>query len=386
MKRDRGLPTELLITDGDNRLYVDTTSPALTSAAAKAMRGRSGAVIEEVLDTGVAVGPQGRFTHELIVPFIRRGGPAAVPQAVRAPAVRRTFAPGGEWMYVKVHTGTASADRVLTDAIGPVVTALKDAGMIDHWFFLRYADPGHHLRIRISGKPDILRERVFPALTEALEPHLADGTVYNVALDTYHREIERYGGDAGIELAERIHAADSDAVLAVLGMLDGDDGARWKLCMYATDRLLADAGLDVEQRRQWARDGFAGYRPEYPNAANLESGIGAHWRVERADLTALLDDTVEHPYEPARQAFRDRSVVIAPILAELREHADELTVPVGALLQSLAHLHAVRLLRSAARTHELVLLGFLDRYYASQIARTSGKTRSDSPKKSVVFR
>jgi thiopeptide-type bacteriocin biosynthesis protein len=248
---------------------------------------------------------------------------------------------------------------------------LREAGVVDHWFFLRYADPEHHLRIRLHGDPDALRNNALPALSEALEPYLADGTVWSVALDTYQRELERYGGDEGIELAEQIHAADSDAVLDVLGLLDDEDGpdVRWKLCVYATDRLLADAGLDTQQRRDWAKAGAAGYRPEYPGAAHLESGIGARWRVERADLTALLDDTVEHPCEPARQVFRARSERLVPLLAALSERAPALSQPLADLLHSFAHLHAVRLLRSAARTHELVVLSFLDRHYASQVAR-----------------
>jgi len=370
LTRDRGLPGELLIADGDNRLYVDTSSPALIATAAKVLRGRSEAVVEEVLSSGVATGPQGRFAHEIIVPFIRRSDPAPAPQPWRAPRVRRTFAPGSEWLYVKAYSGTASADRILTEAVAPVITRMQDAGVVDDWFFLRYADPEHHLRLRLHGRPDALREHALPALTDALAPSLADGTIWGVGLDTYHREIERYGGDAGIELAEQIHSADSDAVLEVLG---GDDAAdiRWKLCLYATDRLLADAGLDLQERRGWARNGVAGYRPEYPNAANLDSGIGARWRSERADLTALLDDSVAHPFEPARLAFRRRSERIVPLLAELADlsRGGALTQTMPDLLHSIAHLHAVRLLRSAARTHELVLLGFLDRHYASQLAR-----------------
>jgi len=374
LRRDRGLPGELLIADGDNRLYVDTASAALIAAAAKVLRGRTAAVVEEVLPSGVAAGPQGRFAHELIVPFLRSGDPEPAPQPFEAPRLQRAFAPGSEWLYLKAYTGTASADRILTDTVGPVIDQLRDAGVLDHWFFLRYADPEHHLRLRLQGEPAALRERALPALTDALADHLGDGTISKVAVDTYDREIERYGGDAGIELAEFIHEADSGAVLKVLGLLDIDDGpeARWKLCMYATDRLLADAGLDMQQRRDWAKSGAAGYRSEYPNAPNLEAGVGRRWRDERADLTALLDDTAEHPYEPARQVFRQRSEVLVPLLGELadRSRRGELTQPFASLLHSFDHLHAVRLLRSAARTHELILLGFMDRYYASQIART----------------
>jgi class I lanthipeptide synthase len=383
LTRDRGLPGELLIADGDNRLYVDTSSPALTGTAAKVLRGRFEAIVEEVLPTGVAAGPQGRFAHELIVPFIRRGDPAPAPQPWRAPQVRRTFAPGSQWLYLKVYTGTASADRILSDTVGPVIGRLRHTGVVDHWFFLRYADPEHHLRLRLHGEPAALREHALPALTDALAPHLGDGTIWKVALDTYHREIERYGGDAGIELAEQIHAADSKAVLDVLGMLDFDDGpdARWKLCLYATDRLLADAGLDIAQRRDWVKDGAAGYRPEYPNAPNLDSGVGQRWRRERADVSALLDDTGEHPYEPARQVFRRRSEELAPLLAELADRSARglLTQTVPQLLHSFSHLHAIRLLRSAARTHELILLGFLDRHYASLTARAPRPDVSAAP-------
>jgi lantibiotic biosynthesis protein len=373
--RNRGLPRELLIADGDNRLFVDTTSPALTAAAGKVLRGRTGAVVEEVLPDGVATGPQGRFTQELIVPFTRRGGPAPVSQPWRAPHLQRTFAPGSQWLYFKVYTGTASADRILTDTVAPVIGGLRNDGIIDEWFFLRYADPEHHVRLRLHGDPTALRDHALPAFTDALAPHLDDGTVSKVALDTYHREIERYGGDDGIELAERVHAVDSDAVLTVLGMFEGEDvaEARWKLCLYATDRLLADAGLDMQRRRDWAKNGAAGYRAEYPGAHNLDSGIGGRWRTERAELTALLDDTQDHRYEPGRQAFRQRSERLAPLLAELADRGRRglLTQQFEHVLHSFSHLNAIRLLRSAARTHELVLLSFLDRHYASQIARTS---------------
>ncbi|MFH5230775.1 lantibiotic dehydratase [Antrihabitans spumae] len=370
----RGLPTELLIVDGDNRLYVDTASAALTAMAAKVLRGRKSALIEEVLSTGVAEGPQGRFEQELIVPFVRRAEHAPAnedrPRATAA-AVRRTFTPGSEWLYLKVYTGTATADRVLTGTLGPVLAELADAGIVDRWFFLRYGDPDHHLRIRLHGEPSALLGRAMPALSDALAPRIDDGTVWKFVVDTYQREIERYGGGVGIELAERIHSVDSVAVVAALRRLDSDADARWKLCLYATDRLLTDAGLDIAARRAWVRDAAARYRTEYPNASGLDPGIGARWRTERADLTRLLDDTVDHPYEPVREVFRGRSVGLTPLLAELAARGEELTAPYLDVVHSISHLNAVRLLRSAARTHELVLLSFLDRYYVSRLARGS---------------
>lgn len=369
---DRGLPDEVLIADGDNRLYVDTASPALTAAAAKVLRGRTAATLQEVLPSRAAVGPQGHYAHELIVPFLRQAEPIPAAKQGPPPRLRRTFPPGSEWLYLKVYAGTASSDRILTQTVGPVLDRLRRDQIVDQWFFLRYADPEHHLRIRLHGDPVVLREHALPALTTALDPHIDEGAVWKVVLDTYDREIERYGGDAGIELAERMHALDSDSVVQVLGMLDDEDAgldARWKLCIYATDRLLADAGLTLSQRRDWAQRGASGYRSEYPNAPHLESGIARRWRAERAEITALLDDDSAHPYEQARQVFRQRSAQTAPLLAELaeRHRRGALTVPVPQLLHSFNHLHAIRLLRSAARTHELIMHSFLDRYYLSRV-------------------
>lgn len=379
--RQRGLPTEFFITDHDNRLFVDTASSALTAAAAKVLRGRSDAVVEEVLDSRVAAGPDGRFAHELVVPFVRRGAPDAAATPWRAPRIRRTFPPGSEWLYVKVYTGTATADRVLTDVLAPVIDELASVEAVDQWFFLRYADPDHHLRLRLHGDPHVLTNQVLPALTGTLAPQLDDGSLWRITFDTYEREVERYGGDAGIELAEQFHAADSEAVVAVLGMLDEDDSVgRWQLCLYAIDRLLGDAGLDIQQRREWARIGAAGYRQEYPAAPNLDASIGKRWRAERAEVSTLLDDSRDHVYGPARMVFRHRSDKIAPLLGELSKRFErgQLTQSVPELLRSFAHLHAVRLLRSAARTHELVVLGFLDRYYTGQLARTRQNPGSPS--------
>ncbi|MDT5011259.1 MAG: lantibiotic biosynthesis protein [Mycobacterium sp.] len=185
--RDRGLPREVLIADGDNRLYVDTASPTLTAVAAKVLRGRAGAVVEEVLENGVAAGPQGRFAQELIVPFTRRVAPASVPELYRAPGAQRTFAPGSQWLYLKAYAGTASADRVLTGSLGPVLGKLRNDGVVDQWFFLRYSDPEHHLRVRLHGDPAALRDHALPALTDAQAPLLDDSTESKVALDTYHR-------------------------------------------------------------------------------------------------------------------------------------------------------------------------------------------------------
>ena len=77
------------------------------------------------------------------------------------------------------------------------------------------------------------------------------------------------------------------------------------------------------------------------------------------------------PIGPGIEVLLDRSRRMAPIAAELRqaEREGRLTAPIGDLAASYLHMHANRLLRSAARSQELVMYDFLARLYRAQWAR-----------------
>ena len=71
-----------------------------------------------------ARGPEGRFVHELIVPFVRSTTTAPAPRtrAAATPAVgiQRSFLPGSEWLFVKLYLGASTADSVLREVVGPI--------------------------------------------------------------------------------------------------------------------------------------------------------------------------------------------------------------------------------------------------------------------------
>src|SRR6185436_17553588 len=163
----------------------------------------------------LAHGPEGRFAHELIVPFVRSAAPptrATTPAPIQKTHIARRSPPGSEWLYAKIYCGTTSADRVLVNVVAPVIRAANEQGWIDGWFFIRYADPEPHLRVRLHGDPAVLHSSVAPALNAALA---LESHAWRVQLDTYEREIERYGGDEGMLMAERIFHVDSDYALAL---------------------------------------------------------------------------------------------------------------------------------------------------------------------------
>src|SRR5262249_20222593 len=149
-------------------------------------------------------------------------------------------------------TGPSLADALLQQEIGPLVRGAGHSGQIDAWFFVRYADPEWHLRLRLHGPSETLHAEVLPALQSVAKRLLAQGRLRRLQFDTYVPEYERYGGEEGLRLAERIFHIDSESVLDLLALLPpGDAGldARWRLALVSTDRLLDDLGLDLAAKR-----------------------------------------------------------------------------------------------------------------------------------------
>jgi lantibiotic biosynthesis protein len=196
-------------------------------------------------------------------------------------------------------------------------------------------------------------------------------------LDTYEREVERYGGDRGIELAEQLFAADSEAVLTILGSLSGDAGLdlRWRLAMAGIDLLFEDLGLMLEEKRSVARRARESFGREFGIDGNFRGRVSQRYRAERARLEALLDpgQAPPAPLAAGLEALRRRSLQLAPVTAELRRlsEAGRLSATLADLARSFAHMHVNRLLRSAQRAQELVLYELLDRAYSSRAGRRS---------------
>lgn len=347
-ERER-LPRRVVVSVGDNDLPVDLdTEPGRVLFAHEARRGVMKLV--ELLPS-----PDGLGVHEIVLPLVRRT-PAPQPPVYAGDdgGVESVFPPGSEWLTAKIYTGKATADAVLREVVAPLVADTRDVA--DLWFFLRYGDPDHHLRVRFHGD-------VLDRLHERVRPLVDDGRVSKVVLDTYRREVARYGGPEGILVAEQVFRHDSDAVLAILRVAEGDEGLglRWRAAVVGADRLLADGGLDVPARRAAVRMWRDGLVAEHGGTGdNAKRHAGKLFRTERAGLERLLaGDAPDVASRVVLAAFEARSAAVAPLLAGTRVD----------ILGSLSHMHVNRILRGAQRTQELVVYDLLDRLYAASLGR-----------------
>jgi thiopeptide-type bacteriocin biosynthesis protein len=282
-------------------------------------------------------------------------------------------------LYAKLYTGTAAADQLLRDVVKPLTEEVIESGAVESWFFVRYGDPDWHLRLRFKGSPERLHAEVLPALRSAAASLLEDGRVWRLQLDTYEREIERYGGLEGIDLAERLFHVDSEAVLEIIELLEpGDVGLdeRWRLTLLGMDHVLENFGLDLATKHAVVEAARSRFAKEFRVDEWIGPRLGERFRLERSDLEVLLDLTedADHPLAQGIEILQGRSRRWAPVIAELQACAQDgrLAMPLNDLAATHMHMHANRLLRAAQRAQELVIYDFLERLYASRLARASG--------------
>jgi lantibiotic biosynthesis protein len=369
----RALPRRVMLAEGDQFLPIDLDNVVSVDVLLDLLRRHPGpAELTEALpaaDELCAHGPEGAFAHELVVPFTRGGAAPSSARGSRTAGTRtrRTFAPGDEWLYAKLYCGPGIGDHVLRSVVEPLTQAAMASGAARQWFFLRYSDPDPHVRVRLRGEPDRLQREVLPLLTRLAAPLLENGALSRVQLDTYQREIERYGGDAGIELSERLFHHDSEAVVAILlkgASQGGPESERPLYALAGIDTLLAAFGLSVAERLSFVREA-----PRSSSGAHHHAG-GEWFRRRRRELDVVFSRAAAGDW--LHNAIARRSRGLSEVAAQLREReaAGALTCSLSDLLISYTHMHVNRLLRPDDAVSEHMLYDVLARHYRSRLART----------------
>ena len=373
------MPRFMKLLNGDNELTVDWENPLLVDAFV-AIAGKSNfCALAEMFPTPselVCEGAGGRYAHEMVVSFVRREPLPIAPSRHKVTRSRSSFLPGGACLFLKLYGGRVSLESALARTLAPVIREAVDQGSCERWFFLRYADPHVHFRLRFFGARDALHERLLPRLHEAAEELRGAGQLWKTQLDTYVPETVRYGGPVGLEISEQLFHLESAAVLEILELLGGDEGesARWHVALRGVDSLLDDLGLPWDDKRaliQRMRDSFG--REFSADTTPLKHELGAKFRTHRATIERVLDASSDEESElaPFLDVLGDLSRRREPVVVTLREQSAKgaLTREISALAESYVHMFLNRLLRLPSRPQELAVYDFLVRAYASRAAR-----------------
>ena len=360
------VPRYVCLTFGDNRLVIDLDCEdhraQVLSEQKKLAEGQS-LLLQEVLpalDDLWLQGAEGHYYSELIVPLVRRpletaAQPPVQPPAqspIAVPASERLRPPGSDWLFAKLYCPARCEDELIAERLLPFAKNAEASGLAASWFFIRYADPEPHIRLRFHGQPERLSSHLFGQVSQWARQLMDDGICSRVAFDTYDREIERYGGLQGIKAAEQVFHADSEASATLVKVLRTkqweDADQRTALLAISLDDLLRAGGLQEDARLEWYKTYATDHGKEGGNEYRRLKGLLRHAIGGRANWLAGV---------PSGDAIDAAMVRRAECLPKIQEDA-------GKLCQSFLHLH---LNRVGAASAERMILGLLFRVRASLI-------------------
>jgi lantibiotic biosynthesis protein len=399
-RKTNRVPRFAFIAEFDNQLLIDFETPLSVETFLEHIRKRPETLLVEMFpEPGdlLVHGPEGSFVHEMILPFVRRKPRPLAAAPVKAASTARTdvpanldaqaLAPDSEWLFAKLYCSPSHADRLLLELVQPLVKEMTNAETVPGWFFVRYGDPRWHLRLRFHGDPGHLSAHVLPALLERAAPFQRQGILWQLELDAYEPEVERYGGPLGIALAERLFQIDSELCLELLPRFSDDAGAelRWQLAFAGADRLLTRLGFSLAEKKALAEQMRAAREQSWIVDEAYRRQLARKFRSGelRQSLTAILREedgeanaTGSLLPADALAAFARFSQRLQPVGEKVRslDRAGQLTTTIHDLAASFVHMHFNRVLRSCHLEQEAVLCDLLVRTYASQLAKETPST------------
>lgn len=284
--------------------------------------------------------------------------------------VQRKFIVGSEWLYYKIYCGARTADSILLDYLKPALEELTTEKHIKQWFFIRYNDPDNHIRLRLQLKDTNKIGLVIQSLRLLFEPLLANRTIHKIQLDTYTRELERYGTTT-ISLAEELFCIDSRFILNALNLI-ADQELLLLIMLKNIDQLLASFELNLHEKRAFSRQQMQYYKQEFETTKTVHKQLAQKYRKQRLAITTFMN-TQQSVYIPLDKLLKDKQLEESNLIQQLmakRTAAGELAT---AQLASLIHMSVNRCFRTQQRLYELLMYDFLVRYYTSEIGKKQTK-------------
>ncbi|AZA47714.1 lantibiotic dehydratase [Chryseobacterium carnipullorum] len=271
---------------------------------------------------------------------------------------KRKFIPGTEWLYLKIYTGVKTADIILEEALLSLITDIQENNYISKWFFIRYLDPKPHIRLRFRLRSTEDYNSVIQLVKEALQQYLESGEIISILLDTYNREVERYG-EYTMEESETLFHSNSELTLQCLHF---DDEEKIIISLFLIDTFLATLGLSIQEKLDWIKDFNEDFKAEFHADKVLNIQLDKKYRALKPQFLNFL---FSEEYVNEREFIILNIETDRAVLEKIQYHDknESLGMPLKIFFQSIFHMNINRLFVSNQRTFEMIIYDYLLRYY-----------------------
>jgi thiopeptide-type bacteriocin biosynthesis domain len=379
------IPKRVVYVEHDNELLIDIENENCLKLLLQYVKKNKSVIIEEFLFTEencIIKNIEGApFTNELIIPVkaLFKGNQFEKPQIQRKKQdVIRKFPPGSEWSYFKIYCGYKSAEKLLKKMLFEFIKKSLDSNDFEKFFFIRFKDEFAHIRIRFYNS-NLKKEKSYQGkFLSFLNVLLKKGIIQNIVMDTYTRELERYGAEI-IENIENLFFTDSLATLKFINLADDEQGEIHRIiyALRGIDTLLNDFSLPLPVKTDMMKMVANSHLQQFGGNRMLRKEINDKYRKYQNMIFSHMNplNDIKNDFAAVAEILSVRSRMnILPINEILSKNIQP---DLLRLLPDLIHMFMNRLFIAQQRKYELVIYHFLEKYYTSQTAIISKRQTAD---------
>ncbi|MEP7028233.1 MAG: thiopeptide-type bacteriocin biosynthesis protein [Candidatus Eisenbacteria bacterium] len=225
-------------------------------------------------------------------------------------------------LYALLEAPRERHEELILRVVQPLARRWREEPRLDSLFFVRFSEPTWQLRFRVLGDDAWIAGEARTALDQALRAPLEDGLVAHARFARYERELDRYGGPAGMRIAERLFHLDSMAALDRLE-LEQSGGARWtrrEFVLALVERYADGFGFAPTVREEFDRQGYQWAFDSGVWDADQRRTLDQAYARNEQGLRALLEGPqAGGASSPDRALVEEFASAAAPWFEELRD-------------------------------------------------------------------
>jgi thiopeptide-type bacteriocin biosynthesis protein len=328
--------------DGDNELFLDIHNDSYLALLLEEIRKKKKVVLAEWMKPLDGL----RYTDQIIIPYQKiHSNQYSLPAEKRyQKSIPRDFTPGSEWFYVKIYCSSPFSDALIKEVLEPLLSTWKSGEIIKSFFFIRYTDPHYHIRLRLNLNDISFFSGILQEFHKAVDPFTKNHAVWNIQIDTYRREIERYG-EEHMENTELLFFYDSSFFINCLTSeyFDEDENYRLYSALKNMDSYLSTFDFSLNDKFYFCKEMESAFETEFDQ--KMKKALYSKYRLYTKSLYDYMNSA------ELKNAFKKREEKIKPLNLS-REN-----------LPSFIHMSINRWFDSSQRQFEYMCYIFLKNYY-----------------------
>ena len=185
------------------------------------------------------------------------------------------------------------------------------------------------------------------------------GLIWKIQLDTYIRELERYGNDL-IEESESIFYEDSKCLLQIINKLSiyKNEDYSWMIGLKLIDSFLTDLSFNLQSKLRLVEILSNSFKSEFGFNQYNSKQFNTMNRNNRNTVESVLSNKiVDENFKKLCEIIKIRSKHLKPIINQLnlKVNGNKKRISLENLISSYLHMTFNRLFISKNRTYELIL-------------------------------